>query len=39
VIAWGMAKAPQKKLRWDRLLLALILLGGGAAAAIYFATK
>ena len=34
-----MAKAPQKKLRWDRLLLALIVLGGGAAAVIYFATK
>lgn len=34
-----MAKAPQKKLRWDRLVLAMILLGGGAAAAIYFATK
>lgn len=34
-----MAKAPQKKLRWDRVLMALIVLAGGAAAAIYFATK
>jgi hypothetical protein len=34
-----MVKEPPKKLRWDRLLMALIVLGGGAAAAIYFATK
>jgi len=32
-----MANAPQKKLRWDRVILALLLLGGGIAAAIYFA--
>ncbi|HWU90083.1 MAG TPA: hypothetical protein VN253_22625 [Kofleriaceae bacterium] len=39
VVAWDMAKAPPRKLRWDRVLLVLIVLGGGAAAAIYFATK
>jgi hypothetical protein len=32
-------KAPPKKLRWDRLLLALIVLGGGAAGLIYYVTK
>jgi hypothetical protein len=30
-----MAREPQKKLRWDRLILALIVLGGGVAAAVY----
>lgn len=34
-----MVKEPPKKLRWDRVLMALIILGGGAAALIYFATK
>jgi hypothetical protein len=33
-----MAKEPQKKLRWDRLILALIVLGGGVAAAVYLIT-
>lgn len=35
----AMAKAPPKKLRWDRLLIALVVLGGGAAAAIYYVTQ
>jgi hypothetical protein len=34
-----MVKAPPMKLRWDRVIIALIVLGGGAAAAIYFATQ
>ena len=34
-----MAKAPPKKLRWDRVLLLLILLGGGAAGVIYYVTQ
>jgi hypothetical protein len=35
VIASAMAKEPQKKLRWDRIIIALVLLGGGAAAVVY----
>jgi hypothetical protein len=31
-----MAKAPQLKLRWDRVILALLVLGGGVAALIYY---
>jgi hypothetical protein len=34
-----MGNAPQKKLRWDRVILALLVLAGGAAALIYYATK
>jgi hypothetical protein len=34
-----MASAPPKKLRWDRVLLALVVLAGGAAAVIYYMTK
>jgi hypothetical protein len=34
-----MAKPPPLKLRWERVIFALLLLGGGIAAAIYFATK
>lgn len=32
-----MANAPQKKLRWDRLLLVILLLGG-IGAGIYILT-
>lgn len=31
-----MAKAPQMKLRWERVILALLILGGGSAALIYY---
>jgi hypothetical protein len=34
-----MAKPPQGKLRWERVILALLILGGGIAALIYFVTK
>jgi hypothetical protein len=34
-----MANAPTKKLRWDRVILALLVLGGGIAAAIYYVTQ
>ena len=34
-----MGNAPQRKLRWDRVILALLVLAGGGAALIYFATK
>jgi hypothetical protein len=34
-----MAKPPQGKLRWDRVIFALLILGGGIAALIYFVTK
>jgi len=34
-----MANVPQKKLRWDRVILALVLLAGGAVAIIYYVTK
>jgi hypothetical protein len=34
-----MPPPPQKKLRWDRIIIALILLGGLAAGGIYLVTK
>lgn len=34
-----MANLPQKKLRWDRLVLAFLLLGAIAAGVIYLVTK
>jgi hypothetical protein len=34
-----MAKAPQRKLRWGRVIFALLVLGGGAAALIYYITQ
>jgi len=34
-----MPREPERKLRWDRVILALLLLGGGIAALIYYATK
>jgi hypothetical protein len=34
-----MARAPEKKLRWGRVIFALLLLGGGAAALIYYVTQ
>jgi hypothetical protein len=34
-----MPPPPQKKLRWDRIIIALVLLGGLAAGAIYLVTK
>lgn len=33
-----MAKTPEKKLRWDRLIIAIIVLGGGIGAVIYLIT-
>jgi hypothetical protein len=32
-------REPERKLRWDRVILALLLLGGGAVALIYYVTK
>ncbi len=34
-----MAKAPPKKLRWDRLLLVLVVLGGAAFAGYWFGLR
>jgi hypothetical protein len=34
-----MAKAPQRKLRWGRVIFALLVLGGGGAALIYYVTQ
>jgi hypothetical protein len=34
-----MARAPEKKLRWDRLLLVLLLVGGAGFAAYWFGMK
>ena len=34
-----MPPPPQKKLRWDRIIIALILLGGLAPGGIYLVTK
>jgi hypothetical protein len=34
-----MGREPVRKLRWDRVILALLLLGGGLGALIYYATK
>ena len=34
-----MATAPSKKLRWDRLLIALVVLGGAAFAGYWFGIK
>jgi hypothetical protein len=34
-----MARAPEKKLRWDRILIVLLLLGGAGFAAYWFGIK
>ena len=34
-----MAKAPPKKLRWDRLLIVLVVLGGAAFAGYWFGLR
>jgi len=34
-----MAKAPEKKLRWGRLIGAFVVLGAGIAAVIYLVTQ
>jgi hypothetical protein len=34
-----MAKPPEKKLRWGRLIAALVVVGGGIAAIIYLITQ
>jgi hypothetical protein len=34
-----MAKPPPMKLRWGRVIFALLVLGGGIAAAIYYVTQ
>jgi hypothetical protein len=31
-----MPPPPQKKLRWDRIIIALLLLGGLIGAGVYF---
>lgn len=34
-----MARAPEKKLRWDRVLIVLLVLGGAGFAAYWFGIK
>lgn len=34
-----MAKPPEKKLRWGRLIGALVVLGAGVGAIIYLVTQ
>ena len=34
-----MARAPEKKLRWDRVLIVLLLMGGAGFAAYWFGMK
>lgn len=34
-----MATAPPKKLRWDRLLIVLVVLGGAAFAGYWFGLR
>jgi hypothetical protein len=34
-----MAKAPPKQLRWDRVVLALLLLGGIIAGVVIYLTR
>ncbi len=34
-----MATAPPKKMRWDRLLIVVIVLGGAAFAGYWFGIK
>jgi len=34
-----MVREPQKKLRWDRIILALVLLGGIVAGVIVLVTR
>jgi hypothetical protein len=34
-----MAKPPEKKLRWGRLIGAFVVVGGGIAAIIYLVTQ
>jgi hypothetical protein len=31
-----MVPPPQKKLRWDRIIIAIVLLGGLIAGGVYF---
>lgn len=31
-----MVKAPPKQLRWERVILALLILGGGIFALVYY---
>jgi hypothetical protein len=34
-----MAREPEKKLRWDRVLIVLVLLGGAGFAAYWFGVR
>lgn len=34
-----MVREPQKKLRWDRVIIALVLLAGIGAGIVYLVTK
>jgi hypothetical protein len=34
-----MANTPPRRLRWGRVLFALLVLAGGAAGLIYYVTK
>ena len=34
-----MARAPEKNLRWDRVLIVLLLLGGAAFAGYWFGLR
>ena len=34
-----MARAPERKLRWDRVLIVLLLVGGAGFAAYWFGMK
>ena len=34
-----MATAPPKKMRWDRLLIAIVVLGGAAFAGYWFGLR
>jgi len=34
-----MAKPPTKRLRWDRILIVLVVIGGSAFAAYWFGVR